>query len=123
MTVFSPYRYRLELQRAEDGARFPGDAVPDAFLQEAREQAVFLSQRRGLTGPDPSTAATEDEPVFSDDGDGHVVGVRVRVGANGKRIEKQFGLNLFTPYARLQAVRLAQQGHLKKDSKFVFRVL
>ena len=68
MCVPQRYSYRFELQRAADGAKFPGGPIADAFLQPAREQAIFLAMRRGFADADedhlrelPIVMATNDD--------------------------------------------------------------
>lgn len=115
------YRYRMEIQRARDGAFFPAGDVPAGELTEARDQAVFLGQRRGLVGPDPSEAVLVEEPVVGEDN--LIAGVRFVVNGSDKPpVEKLFGLDLFATYAHLQAIGLAKQGLLEKDAKYLYRV-
>jgi len=116
------YRYRLDIQRVQDGVCFPGDVLPENILQTFRDQAIFLGQRRGVVGPDAGEAITEEEPLIAPDMNGQITGVRIHAGTNGKRVHKEYDLDLFAHYAREQAVRLARQGHLAKDAKFIFRV-
>jgi len=47
------YRYRLDIQRVQDGVCFPGDVLPENILQTFRDQAIFLGQRRGVSARTP----------------------------------------------------------------------
>jgi hypothetical protein len=116
------YQYRLEIQRLDDGTWFPGEPIPDAYLQPARDEAVFRSQRKGLTGPAADQARIAEEPIFGDAGGGQVAGLRILAGADDRQVQAEFGLDLFAPAARRQAARLADQGQLPADARFLYRV-
>jgi hypothetical protein len=113
--------YRMEIQRVSDGTFFPAGEVPAGYMQEGRDQTVFLGQRRGVVGPDASDIAVVEEPVFAEDK--LIAGVSMTVnGSSNGRAEKIFTLDLFADYARMRALGLAKQGLLEKDTKYSYRV-
>jgi hypothetical protein len=114
-------KYSLEIQRVSDGTFFPAGDVPSGYLQEARDQTIFLGQRRGAVGADSSDAVVVEEPVFAEDK--LIAGVTMSVNGTAKgRAEKLFTLDLFADYARTQALGLAKQGFLEKNAKYSYRV-
>lgn len=112
--------YRLEIQRVTDGAKFPVGRIADAFLQSVRDQAIFLAQRRGFA--DAGEAHLRETPVFMTDDAQQISGVKISVQDGGQICHLKFGLELFAPAASMEAQRLATQGHLKSDEKFLYRV-
>lgn len=114
------FAYRLEIQRVADGVRFPAGPIPDAFLQPARDQIVFLSQRRGFASEeDPEV---RECPVAAESGHGQISGVALSAGDESCFSELNFGLELFGPAVSMQVARLVKEGHLKADDKFAYRV-
>src|ERR1700736_704791 len=103
MSTPTRFCYHLEIQRVADGARFPGEPVPDGFLQEARDQVIFLSQRRGITGPDAEEAVVHEQPIVAAADDSLIGGVRITVGEEGRQVAKEFDISLFAPLAEVQA--------------------
>lgn len=120
MSIASQFTYRLEIERNADGARFPGEAVPYAFLQPARDQTAFLSRRRGYEGDDDPLV--RESPVAADSDNGQIRGVTMAAGDGDCRGELTFGLNLFQPAAHMGILHLVQEGHLKTDDKVTYRV-
>ncbi|HVS34806.1 MAG TPA: hypothetical protein VMS17_04435 [Gemmataceae bacterium] len=114
-------RFRLEIQRPADGARFPGPPAPDGFFREVLDQVVFLGQRRGVIGPDAAEARADVQPILAGE-DGQVAGVKVAAECDGRQVEMVFGIDLFAPLARLEIARLAKQGRLGEDDKVLYRV-
>jgi hypothetical protein len=122
MTTEPSYKYRLQIQRESDGAWFPSGPIGDAYLQEARDHALFQSQRRGITGSDLNDAPVGEQPVFASGRDGQIRGVIITVGNGAQQIATTFGLELFAPAARAEARRLVKAGQLADGCKFVFSV-
>src|SRR5262249_5354937 len=105
-----------------DGARFPAGRVPDGALQEARDQVVFLGQRRMLIGPDGAGAPVAEQPLFYDSKKGQITGVRMAMAAVGRQDESSFSLDLFAAAPQEHAARLVRDGLLEKGDKFLYRV-
>ncbi|MBI3469186.1 MAG: hypothetical protein HY000_39790, partial [Planctomycetes bacterium] len=116
------YSYRLRIQRDSDGVWFPTGQVSDAYLQEARDQALFESQRRGITGPDPNESVVTEEPLFAPDMDGQISGLTVRVSHCTAQLTTQFTLELFSPASQVEAARLVKAGQLQQEATFRYRV-
>ena len=123
MCVPKRYSYRLEIQRAADGAKFPVGRIADAFLQSARDQAIFLAQRRGIADADEDHVR-ESPVLMATNDDGQISQVKICVGEDGhsQSVQLEFGLELFAPAASMEAQQLARQGHLRTDEKFLYRV-
>jgi hypothetical protein len=121
MSTGEHFRYRVDVVRTVDGAVFPGEPLPDAYLQPVRDEAVFLAQRRGVVGPDGGGAETRAEPVFARAG-GSVRGVRVTVAAGGRPVALEYGVDLFAGAAAAGAARLAREGQIPDDGAYAFRV-
>src|SRR5439155_6346101 len=113
--------YRMEIQRVSDGTFFPAGDVPAGYMQEGRDQTVFLAQRGGVVGADSSDIAVVEAPVFAEDKLIAGVTMTINGSANG-RVKKIFTLDLFGDCARTRALALAKQGLLEKDAKYAYRV-
>jgi hypothetical protein len=121
MCIDKHYSYRIEIQRAADGLRFPGGPVASAFLRAAREEAVFRARRRGFIDADQGDIH-ESPILMPEDGRSQISGINISVANTAHRSELEFGLELFAPAASMEAQQLVKQGHLKPDDKYLYRV-
>ena len=99
MCVPKGHSYRLEIQRAVDGAKFPVGRIADAFLQSARDQAIFLAQRRGFVDADEDHVR-ESPVLMPADDDGQILAVKISVCTDGHHSELECGLEIFRPPPR-----------------------
>jgi len=126
MTITAPptFRFRLRFESTADQTVYPGDWVPDPYLNFAREQAVFEAQRAGVVGPDPGAATVEMHPIFSGDRQAEIAGVRFEVIGRAAQHETVFSVTeLFQACAEIQVMQLAKSNVLSQETKVVFRVV
>lgn len=116
------YEYQSEVIRSGDGVGFGRRDVPQSYLESAREQTIFSAQRRGLLGADSNAACLVEQPVFvSHEGD-QIHGVKMAVGGGPQRVELQFDLNLFEPFASVVTADLLKSKQLAPDDRVGYRV-
>jgi hypothetical protein len=103
-------RYSIQLVRVNDGTRFARRAVPESYLEAAREQVIFHNQRRGVLGADPSGIRVRDTPVFAAEGSDEVQGVEMIPAGGGcdDRLSVYFGTGLFQPFGQRAALDLIE---------------
>jgi hypothetical protein len=109
----TPSRYELEIVRHCDGVGFGRRRVPESCLEPAREQLIFLAQRRGRLGADVNGARVVDSPLFDDGQIGTIRGVRMQLGDDAERLSLDFDLGLFQTFTEKLALELLNSKQLQ----------
>ena len=86
------FRYRLEFQRASDGRMLDAGYMDPSWAEFWGEQAIFQAQREGILGPDPTQAVIIEHPVFLDEREGSLQGIKVSVSQGRETHETEFNL-------------------------------
>lgn len=120
MITPAAYKLRMEIQRTTDAARFPVGPVPEVYLQEARDQTEFYALRKNLGNG--HGVQVREVPVLAEGEAEQITGLKLVAGDGGREVELEFGIDLFSPLAQVRALKLATEGHLEKDAKFIFRI-
>lgn len=81
------YDYRLAFQRTSDGKVLDAGSIDPHWPEFWHEQAVFQAQRRGIIGLDATKAVIREEPLFLNEADGSLQGIRIAAG-NGREIHE-----------------------------------
>jgi hypothetical protein len=121
-------RYSVELVRAGDGVRFGRRAVPDAYLEPAREQLIFLAQRRGTVAADPVGTHVIESPVFvrggAQDAIGEVQGIEMSLADGGSTdpLSVFFDTGLFQPFGQRVALDLINAKEIATSDDIRVRV-
>lgn len=127
------YAYQIDLIRSADGQHLGRHSVPDAYLENAREQTMFDGQRRGVLGGELSGVRVVDQPVYASNNGGAgetgaavrpdpIRGVLMRVGEGSQRVDKVFGLGLFEPFASAVTRRLVQAQRVHAEDLVTYEV-
>lgn len=105
-------RYEVEVVRQRDGVGFGRRRVPETYLEAAREQLIFLGQRRGALESDPTGVMVLDSPIFADEVVCEVKGVEMRLGGrevSGEHtnpLAVQFNTGVFHSFGQRLAAEL-----------------
>jgi hypothetical protein len=115
------YTYSGEIVRTMDGATFGRREVPQSHLEVAREQLLFLAQRRNRAPADLSGIVVGEEPIFADETTGEIAALTMRLGLEDTLVERRFGMDLFESFAAKVAAELIEAKQLAAADEIRFR--